>query len=507
VNDDVDDGDISYTIVTAAATSSDNNYDGRAAADVSMVNTDDDTAGITVSSISGNTTEAGGTATFTVNLNSQPTAAVTITLTSSNTAEGTVAPSELVFTPGDWQTPQTVTATGVDELVDDGDAAYTIVTAPADSSDPLYDNMDADDVNLFNIDNDGAGVVVSALSGDTTEAGGTATFTVTLATQPTALVTITLSTDNPAEGSISPASLVFNNANWNTPQTVTVAGVDDLVDDGDIAYSIVLAPASSTDAAYNGQDAADLSATNIDDDVAGITVSAISGNTTEAGGTATFTVALESQPTVAVTIDLSSSDTSEGTVSPASLTFTTANWNTPRTVTVTGVNDLVDDNNIAYTIITAPASSADPNYDLLNAGDVGLSNTDDDIAGVTVSAISRHTTEAGGTATFTIRLNSQPEANVSLTLSSSDLTEGAVAPTLMTFDSTNWNAPQTVTVTGVDDSTVDGNITYTIVTGPASSADSAYNGRAIVDVTVVNDDTDIVSVPEKTFVYLPFVKR
>jgi large repetitive protein len=507
VNDDVDDGDIDYTIVTAAATSSDNNYDSRAVADVSVVNTDDDTAGFTVSSISGNTTEAGGTATFTINLNSQPTAAVTITLSSSNTAEGTVAPSELVFTSSDWQTPQTVTITGVDELVDDGDAAYTIVTAPTDSTDTTYNGLDADDRNLFNIDNDGAGVVVSALSGDTTEAGGTATFTVTLATQPTAVVTITLSTDNPAEGSVSPASLVYNNANWNTAQTVTVAGVNDLVDDGDIAYNIVLAPASSTDAAYNGQDAADLSALNIDDDVAGIAVSAISGNTTEVGGTATFTMALESQPTAAVTIALSSSDISEGTVSPASLTFTTANWNTPRSVTVTGVNDLVDDNNIAYTIITAPASSADPNYDLLNVGDVGVSNTDDDTAGVAVSAISRHTTEAGATATFTVRLNSQPEANVSLTLSSSDLTEGAVAPTLLIFDSTNWNTPQTVTVTGVDDSAVDGNITYTIVTGPASSADSAYNGRAIADVTVVNDDNDIVSVPEKTFLYLPFVKR
>ena len=90
-----------------------------------------------------------------------------------------------------------------------------------------------------------------------------------------------------------------------------------------------------------------MSVTNTDNDIAGITVTPTVGLvTTEAGGTATFTVRLNSQPTANVTIGLSSSDTTEGTVLPASLTFTTANWNTPQTVTVTGVNDAVDDGDI-----------------------------------------------------------------------------------------------------------------------------------------------------------------
>ena len=64
---------------------------------------------------------------------------------------------------------------------------------------------------------------------------------------------------------------------------------------------------------------------------AGITVTPTSGlTTTEAGGTATFTVVLTSRPVADVTIGLSSSDTTEGTVSPSSLTFTSANWDFPR---------------------------------------------------------------------------------------------------------------------------------------------------------------------------------
>ena len=83
---------------------------------------------------------------------------------------------------------------------------------------------------------------------------------------------------------------------------------------------------------------------NADDDTAGITVSPTSGlTTTETGGSGTFTVVLTTEPTADVTIGLTSDDVTEGTVAPASLTFTAANWNTPQTVTVTGVDDVVDD--------------------------------------------------------------------------------------------------------------------------------------------------------------------
>ena len=107
----------------------------------------------------------------------------------------------------------------------------------------------------------------------------------------------------------------FTGVNWNTPLTITVTGIDDVLDDGDVAYSIVTAAATSTDVVYNGINPADVSVTNTDNDAAGITVTPTSGlTTTEAGGTATFTVVLTSAPTGDVTINLSSSDPTEGTV-------------------------------------------------------------------------------------------------------------------------------------------------------------------------------------------------
>ena len=227
------------------------------------------------------------------------------------------------------------------------------------------------------------------------------------------------------------------------------------------------------------------------DDTAGITVSTISGDTGEDGTTATFTIVLDSQPTNDVSVGLSSDDTSEGTVAPTSVTFTFGNWDTPQTITVTGVDDAIVDGTIAYQILTAAATSADGNYNGINPDDVDVNNVDNDTAGITVSTISGDTGEDGTTATFTIVLDSQPTNDVSVGLSSDDTSEGTVAPTSVTFTFGNWDTPQTITVTGVDDAIVDGTIAYQILTAAATSADGNYNGIDPADVDVNNVDNEI----------------
>src|SRR5439155_165117 len=152
-------------------------------------------------------------------------------------------------------------------------------------------------------------------------------------------------------------------------------------------------------------------------------------------------------------------------------------------VTVTGVDDPVVDGAVAYTIVTAAATSTDGVYNGFNPADVAVTNTDDDTPGITVTPTSGlATTESGGTATFTVILDTQPTANVTIGLSSSDLIEGTVAPASLTFTPGNWATPQTVTVTGVDDFGVDGNVAYTIVTAAATSTDASYNTRNAPDV-------------------------
>ena len=502
VNDNVDDGDINYSAVLGAATSTDSSYSGLNPSDVNLTNTDDDTAGITVSAPSGTTTtEAGGTVTFTVRLNSEPNANVTVPVSSNDTTEGTVSTASLVFTPANWNTAQTVTVTGVNDNIDDGDISYSAVLGGATSTDSRYNGLNPSDVNLTNIDDDSAGITVSAPSDiTTTEAGGTVTFTVRLNSEPTANVTIPLNSDDTTEGVVGLTSLIFTPTNWTGGVTITVTGVDDFLDDGDINYRIILGLVTSADSTYRGMDPSDVSLINQDDDMSGITVSTPSGTTTtEAGGTATFTLRLNAEPTANVAIPVSSSDGTEGTPSTSSIVFTPANWNTPQTITVTGVDDNIDDGDISYSILLGAATSADTNYQGINPSDLNFVNLDDDTGGIIVSAPSgTTTTEAGGTVTFTVRLTSEPTANVTIPVSSSDITEGTLSTGSLVFTPANWNAAQTVTVTGVNDTLIDGNISYTIILGAATSGDITYHGLNPSDINLINLDDDTAGITVST---------
>ncbi len=226
----------------------------------------------------------------------------------------------------------------------------------------------------------------------------------------------------------------------------------------------------------------------------GIEVTPTTGlQTSQAGGTATFSVYLDSQPAANVTIGLSSSNTSAGIVSVSQLVFTPANWNVPQTVTITGVNDNIAHGNVAYTIVTAPAVSADPLYNGFDPSDVNVTNLGTVFAGFAVTPTTGlQTSQAGGTATFTVALTSLPQANVSFSLTSSNTSAGTVSPASLTFTPANWNVPQTVTVTGANDQRVDGNIAYTINATAAVSGDPAYSQLTPPSVSVTNLGTNLL---------------
>src|SRR5688500_455085 len=77
-----------------------------------------------------------------------------------------------------------------------------------------------------------------------------------------------------------------------------------------------------------------------------------------------------------------------------------------------------------------------------------------------VGPIDGATTEAGGQASFSVRLSAVPQGDVTIHLSSSDAGEGTVTPASVSFTPSNFDAPQTVLVTGVDDDVADGAATY-----------------------------------------------
>ena len=265
---------------------------------------------------------------------------MTVAVSSRAPEEGTVSPSSLVFTTGNWNTARTVTVTGVDDDVDDGTVTWQVRLDPR-SGDGNYDGID-ENVDVTTTDDDDApGVTLALAPSSVTEDGGVSTVTARLSHPSSAdtTVTVTASPVSPAvagdftlstaatltiaAGSISSTGVVTIAARRHdfkdTPnKTVTVATLT--VDNS-------RATADSTTMTVT---AATLTIRDIDErgvvfDPAAVVV---------APGTSTFyTAKLKSRPTATVTVRLSPPDSL--TVSPLLLTFAPDAWNVAQTVTVT----------------------------------------------------------------------------------------------------------------------------------------------------------------------------
>ncbi|MEX0641712.1 MAG: choice-of-anchor D domain-containing protein, partial [Pirellulales bacterium] len=520
------------------------------------------------------TTEAGGTASFSVSLTTQPSADVTIGVSSGDTTEGTVSVSSLLFTTADWNLPHNVLVTGVNDFTIDGAVGYSILLDEATSADPTYNGYDPADVDASNTDDDTAAITVSPTSGlITTEPGGTATFTMVLTSQPSANVAIGVTSSDSTEATVSPGTVTFTPGDWNVPKVVTVTGANDTLADGNISYSIVTAAATSSDANYSGINPANVTGVNQDNDqpTTVVPLRATSWqyfdditrtanaypdatqaptrwhqrgyNTANPGfgawttGTAPFaygtvdgfvapitaidmpwatkitalfrrTFALSAAGALAPTatiralcddgciayingVEVLRQNIATGAVTPNTATLTFADEDTfvptPIDLVALGVPLFADGSNVlAVEVHNTVNSSTDLGFDMSLEFGVGM-------PGIIVTPVSGlATSEAGGTAQFNVRLAAQPSANVSIGISSSDTSEGTVSTSSLLFTPGDWNVAQTVTVTGQNDALADGNISYTIVTAPAASADVDYNGRNAADVAVTNIDDEPV---------------
>ena len=415
-----------------------------------------ETAGVTVSPTDVTVTE-GGSATYTVVLDAPPASDVVITVSSDNTdvtvdTDGATSGNQttLTFSPANWSTAQTVTvaaAQDADAVNDAASIAHAVVDA---SSADEFDAVTIAGVAVTVTDDDAAGAAVSETTVTVAE-GGSASYTVRLNTQPTSNVVIgvtrtgspdvTLDTDTGTSG--NQTTLTFTPANWDTAQTVTVSAAQDadaVNDAAAIAHAVVAARSADE---YDAATIAGVAVTVTDDDTAGATVSETTLTVTE-GGSGSYTVRLNTQPTSDVVISVTRTGSPDVTVSPATLTFTSSNWGTAQTVTVAAAQDadaVNDAASIAHAVVDA--SSADE-FDAVTIAGVAVTVTDDDAAGATVSETTLTVTE-GGSASYTVRLNTQPTSDVVITVSSGN-TDVTVSPATLTFTSSNWGTAQTVTV-------------------------------------------------------------
>lgn len=219
------------------------------------------------------TSESGGQVTVSVALSAAPRAPVTVPVSNTDATEGSVSPTAVSFTAEDWSAPRAIAVTGVDDATSDGDQTFRVSFGPSLSADPSFNGLVAESADITNTDDDDPvvpSIVVSDPSGLLAERGAPVTFTVVLASQPGAPVTMALSVSDSTEATLSRADLTFTAANWSVAQTVTVSSVDDWQIDGAQPVRVVFSAPVSDDPEYVALDApVDLELSNLDDDVGG----------------------------------------------------------------------------------------------------------------------------------------------------------------------------------------------------------------------------------------------
>ena len=219
----------------------------------------------------------------------------------------------------------------------------------------------------------------------------------------------------------------------------------------------------------------------------------------EAAVASSYTVKLNSKPTDTVTVTIGGSNSavslSGATLSNTNtLTFTTSNWDTAQTVTVTPVEDA---NGTGETItLTHIQSGGD--YTGIAADSVTVNVTDSDTRNVVLSPTSLTVTEGDDTGvSYAVKLSTQPSDTVTVTISGHSGTDLSISgatlsnSNTLTFSTSNWNTAQMVTVKAGHDGNADDE--SETLTHTASGGDYA-NLTKDLPVTVTDDAPATVTV-------------
>ena len=481
----VSDGKAGTSNRSATISHSISGYGTVTVASVSVTVNDNTPRSVTVSktSVSMNETGAGTTDTYTVMLDTQPVGAVTVRPSSDTTAVATVSPSTLNFSSTDWNAPKTVTVTGVS----DGKAGDSDRTARISHSISGYGTVTVASVSVTVNDNTPRSVTVSRSSATVNE-GGSIGYTVVLTTEPLVTVRVNATSGATGNATVEPASVLFTTTNWSSPKSLTVRGVADMIADGKTRSATI----SHSAEGYGTVSVGSLTVTVNDTTAREVDASRTSIRVGEKKSD-TYTVVLSARPGGNVTVTPASSKTGVATTSPSSLSFTTSNWNTPQTVTVTGVDDNVVADAERNATVTHSVTGWGNN---VTADSVAVTVSNTTVRGVTVSKSAVTVAETGGTATYTLRLTSIPENTVTIIVATRDSRIARVRTSddfdELTFTSSTWSVPQTVTVVGVDDEYIDPERTVTIVHKVSNYKEVTKADP--VTVTVTSEDVPSVDV-------------
>ncbi|MCY4495560.1 MAG: hypothetical protein OXB92_17080, partial [Acidimicrobiaceae bacterium] len=439
--------------ITHATASSDSDYSGISVDSVAVTVEKPPPTSLEVRLANIRVPESTGSVTATASFDNPVKSATTVTFTAAGgtATKGTdyTVPATFTTTVAKGSSNGAATFNVTEDFIVEADETFMLRASGA--------GLAAAAVTVTIVDNDKAEVTVEPTTLDV-DRGSTATYTARLRSKPAANVVVTASSGATSKARVSPATRTFTATNWNVKQTFTVTGV--AIGTATIAHSA----ASTGDSDYNqiSVDSVDVTVrypapTSLSIELGSLTVAE---NVGDVELTARFNRPVDSATTVTFFARNRTARQNADFTVPATFTATVARGQSTGSATVRITDDKIDEPNETFVVFAnAEGVTAAPPKT--------VTITDNDTAGVTVSP-DELTVREGATATYTVKLESQPVSVVTVDARSSAASKATVAPRARTFTTSNWNTAQTFTVTGVAEGTLS-------ITHASRSGDTNYS--------------------------------
>jgi hypothetical protein len=411
--------------------------------------------------------------TFTVALNKAPLVDTKVSLVVNDTTEAEVSVSEITFTPENYYKPVTITVTGKDDLLADGTintfVSISLVGEDEEKIKFVYvenqDNESSDMLTITGINNlridANEGVILTQI------------VYFAMASEP---ISETVFNIDIQSGFITPSqnNIVFNVGDWTVPKPVefTLNKPDDEVADGDITEEINIRE-------DNINYSKTITVIFTEDDILESNIDSGEGILYE-DTSLTVDISLNKEPVSDVNLSVFSANNERLGVAPANLTFTTANYATPQTLTLTSVDN---------GILDAP-ETVDISLTFVGGGNDNITYTSqkkftvdlyDSIKEI-LTEFSSVTMDEGSSLDFDISLSTRPVQDIQIILSSTNELK-PIAP--LTFTSANWNTPQTVTLEANESNSVNDQTDILVI-----ATDAGFE-TANIPITVSNVNNSI----------------
>lgn len=395
-----------------------------------------------------------------------------------------------------------ITITPIDDAITEG--TETVVLTLTGTDNPLFTIDSPDEATVTILDNDYTATITASnpSAAENTPANATGTFTVDLGNVNNTgapIVVNFLRTGSTATHITDYDDIGLSVSVPPGAQTadIVITPVDDVIVESTETVALVLQ--AGTGYALGATAASTTATVTIaDDDIASFTLTqpASGLQTSESSTTDNFTVTLNSAPASNVVLTLISDTPSEATVSPATLTFTPANFATGQVVTVTGEDDSAVDGPQPYTIeVAVDVAASDAAFATVASESVSGTNADDDLFTVSIAATipdAAETAGASNTGEFTVSLDqinttgSPVVVNFNKSGTATDPADYQAIGSNVSIANNNQIA--TIAIVPVDDSLVEPSETVIVTLSPSAVYNLGTTTTTTATVTIADND-------------------